>query len=100
MHKFRAPQNCPRCCCTLNTPSMWFCYWHAAGLLLSALCAVQEISIDLARSRNDAAALRSAANAGSILLTAKLTRLSTDLLLLQCCRTVVCYNFAVDLICR
>jgi len=53
---------------------------RAAGLLLSALRA-GDISQEQAPvlSSNGAAARRTAANAGSVMLTAELTRLNTDL---------------------
>ena len=51
---------------------------HAAGLLLSAVRAGNIDRQRRAPSSNGAAARRSAANTGSVMLTADLTRLNTD----------------------
>jgi len=58
---------------------------HAAGLLLSAICAKdinrQHQTPGSSSAAARAAAWRSAANVGNVMLTAELTRLNTDRLL-------------------
>jgi len=49
-----------------------------AGLLLSAVCAKDIDRQRRAPGSSSAAARRSAANAGNVMLTAELTRLNTD----------------------